>query len=202
MNKSTYILFIVCVASSLCSCVPVLFSAAGTGIKVANEERSVGSAVDDVTIWTKIKSDLLQKNVDDMFATIDVKVTEGRVLLTGTVPSPEAKLEVTRIAWAQNGTKEVINDLQIAQRTGKLAVKEYSLDTWITAQIKSRLLIDEQIRSVNYSIETIDKEVYLIGIAQDQVELDRVVAVARSVRYVEKVVSYVRLKNSPLRQRS
>ncbi|MDD9361414.1 MAG: BON domain-containing protein, partial [Anaplasma sp.] len=41
--------------------------------------------------------------------------------------------------------------------------------------------------------------VYLMGIAQSQKELNAVVAIAKRVRGVKQVISYVRLKYSRLR---
>lgn len=180
-------------------CFPIVLGAATTtGVTIA-QERTVGDAVDDATIWTKIKSDMLQKNVE-MFRLVDVKVTEGRVLLTGSVPTAEAKIESVRIAWNQRGVKEVMNEMKVASPTGKVAFKNYTLDTWITAQIKSKLLLDKEIRSVNYSIETVDQVVYIMGIALNQHELDKVTNLAGTVKYVERVISYVRVRGSKLRQ--
>ena len=53
---------------------------------------------------------------------------------------------------------------------------------------------------VNYSIETINGVIYVMGIAQSQDELDRVVNHARNISGVQRVVSYVRLKDDPKRR--
>ena len=47
---------------------------------------------------------------------------------------------------------------------------------------------------VNYSVETVNGIVYLIGIAQDEGELTRVTDYARNIGGVVKVVSHVRMK--------
>ncbi|RYE14641.1 MAG: BON domain-containing protein, partial [Rickettsiales bacterium] len=88
---------------------------------------------------------------------------------------------------------EVINEINIAEPTNKLAIKDYSIDSWITTQIKARLLINKYIRSVNYNIETVDKTVYLFGIAQNDEESKSVSSIASTTKYVKHVISHVKL---------
>lgn len=178
-------------------CLPAMIGAAATTGRTISEERTVGDAVDDTTIWAKIKSDLLQQDVNNLFNQIDVKVNEGRVLMTGSVRSQEVRAKAVKIAWSQRGVKEVIDELTLAIPTGELAIKDYSKDTWITTQITSALLLNKDIYSVNYTVETIDGIVYLMGIAQDETELNMVTNIAGTVKYVKKVVSHVRVKNTP-----
>lgn len=181
-------------------CLPAVIGAAATTGRTISEERTVGDAVDDTTIWAKIKSDLLQQDVNNLFNQIDVKVNEGRVLMTGSVRSQEVRAKAVKIAWSQRGVKEVIDELTLAIPTGELAIKDYSKDTWITTQITSALLLNKDIYSVNYNVETIDGIVYLMGIAQDETELNMVTNIAGTVKYVKKVVSHVRVKNTPKQQ--
>jgi osmotically-inducible protein OsmY len=68
-------------------------------------------------------------------------------------------------------------------------------------ELRSRLLFAKNIQSVNYSIEAVNGTVYLLGVAQDQAELDRVLDVARNVNYVRRVVSHVLMKDDPRRFR-
>jgi osmotically-inducible protein OsmY len=184
---------------TITACVPVVLgTATATGVSIA-QERTVGDAVDDATLWTKINNDLLQKDVN-LFGKVSVKVTEGRVLLTGSVSQPQHRVEAVRIAWQQRGVKEVINELTIENTSGTQAMQQYGNDAWITTQLKSKLLFNKDIRSVNYSVDTVAGVVYLMGIAQDKQELDRVTDIAGTIKYVQKVVSFVRIKNAPLRQ--
>jgi len=195
-----YLPFIACMVFPIVGCVPLVVGGAATttGVGIA-QERSMGEAVDDTIITTKIKSDLLQKDFDNLFSHVNVKVTEGRVLLTGSVPKPEMRVEVVRIAWNQSGVKEVINELKIEEPDGKLAVKDYSTDVWITTQLKSKLLFNADIHSVNYSVDTIDGVVYLMGIARSKEELDKVTNIAGTIKYVQRVISYVRLEGKQYR---
>lgn len=177
-------------------CFTVATTAAGEGVAVAAQERSVGRAVDDAGILVGLKERFLSSNSNDLFANVLVKVVEGRVLLTGNVDKPETQIEAVRLAWTVGGVREVINEIQVNDTS---SIVDYSRDVWISTQIRTKLLVTKNIRSVNYSIITVNQVVYITGIAQDQLELDRVTTVASTTSYVQKVVSYVRLKSDPNR---
>jgi hypothetical protein len=66
-------------------------------------------------------------------------------------------------------------------------------DTWITSEVKSKLVFSN-VRSVNYTIETSNGSVYLIGSARSQAELDHATDLARNIGGVKRVVSYVEVR--------
>ena len=172
----------------------ILGSAATTGIAIA-EERSVGDAVDDLTIRAELNHLFFQEDVE-LYQDVSFSVFEGRVLLKGSVPTPEDRIEAVRIAWQAAGIREVINELQVTDEGGIL---DYARETWISAQLKGRLLVDADVLSINYSIETVNGTVYLLGIAQDEAELVRVIEHARGIENVKRVVSHVVVKDDPRR---
>jgi osmotically-inducible protein OsmY len=55
-------------------------------------------------------------------------------------------------------------------------------------------MLDKYVQSINYNIDTVNGNVYLMGVAQDQRELARVMEYARNADHVHNVVSYVRLR--------
>lgn len=167
-------------------------AAATTGIAVA-QERSVGAALDDTTTQVNIQG-LLLKRDEALFVRVGVEVLEGRVLLTGVVPTPDDRVEAATIAWRSAGVREVINELQVVDRS---SVVNYAKDTWITTQLRTKMLADSEIYDINYSVETVNGAVYLLGIARKQAELDRVTNYARNIAGVAKVVSHVRVQNDP-----
>lgn len=177
-------------------CVSVATSAATETAVVIAQERSVGNAIDDAGMLAQIKHLYLQNDTNDLFINVLVKVVEGRVLLTGNVDKPNTQIEAVRLAWTVNGVREVINEIQINDQSSFV---NYARDVWISTQIRSRLLLTKGIRSINYSVITVNQTVYLMGIAQNQLELDRATTVASTTSYVNKVVSYVRLKTDPNR---
>lgn len=167
-------------------------AAATGGITVA-QERSVKDAVGDAAIRLAINDLWLQESVD-LYQRLGLSVNEGRVLVTGRVPTPEDRLTAIRLAWQADGVREVINEVEVADNDG---IGGYARDAWIAAQLRTRLTFDTSIRAINYSVETVGGTIYLMGIAQDPAELERVVSHARRIPYVRQVISYVRLKDQP-----
>ncbi len=182
-------------AVALAGCTSLIVGgAATTGVAVA-QERSVGAAIDDTTIRFDINRRLFDES-DILFAGVSLAVVEGRVLLTGNVPTPEDRVTSVRLAWLAPGVKEVINEISINDHSGFI---DYFKDVGITGRLRFELLRDGDIKDINYTIETQNAVVYLMGIAQDQSELDRVVNHARNIPGVKKVVSYAVLKDDPRR---
>ena len=165
---------------------------ATAGVAVA-QERSVGNALDDGVITITVSSNLLQYNID-LFQAVDVEVVEGRVLLTGKVEQPDHRVQAVRLAWLADGVVEVLNEIQVTDEGG---IVNYARDTWIGTQLRTKLLLDMAVRAINYNIEVVNGVVYMIGIARDQGELERVTNHARTIKNVIKVVSHVRIVGAP-----
>ena len=153
----------------------------------------LGGAANDTAIRAEINY-LWLKHSEPMYTALSLNVHEARVLLTGTVETQEMRLDAVRLAWQATGVKEIINEIRIGDESG---IASYASDTWISTQLKTKLLFNKNVSSINYTVETVDGTVYLMGIAQNQDELDRVTATARSLSNVRKVISYVRVKTEP-----
>jgi osmotically-inducible protein OsmY len=180
---------------ALAGCVTAVAGAAATGGVVAAQERSVGDAVDDLTIRTTLNELFFRESVE-LFNAVSFSVVEGRVLLKGAVARPEDRVKATQLSWRATGVREVINEIQVTNQ-GDFA--DYASDTWISSQLKTKMLFAKDVLSINYSVETVNGVIYLMGIAQDQKELDLVIALARDVPDVREVVSHVMLKSDPSR---
>lgn len=189
---------LVALAGALSGCVGVAVTGGATAATAAAQERGFRGAVDDTVIRARI-NDLWLQHSAEMFQNVSLQVTEGRVLLTGKVKEPQMRLDAVRLAWQAEGVAEVINEIQVTSEGG---VGSYTRDTVISSELKSRMLFDKQIASINYSVETVGQIVYLMGIAQNQSELDRVINHARNISYVRRVVSHVKLKDDPTRKKS
>jgi len=176
----------------LSACSPVSM-VAGMGATVgvaASQEGGIRGAVTDSAIQLKI-TDLWLKHDFDMYRKLSLTVKEGRVLITGSVPDPDMRVEAVRLAWQADGVKQVLNEISVDKGGG---IKGSVTDTWITTDLRTRLMFDKYIESINYNVDTASGTVYLMGIAQDQKELDRVIDYARNTEHVNNVVSYVRLR--------
>lgn len=174
------------------ACTPI-GAAVGTGAVVgtaASKEGGVGQAWTDTRIEAYISDAWFRYNVE-MFRKLDLTVREGRVMITGVVQKPEWRVDAVRLAWQAPGVRQVINEIRIENSEG---VSGYARDSWISTQLKTKLIFDKDVRSIDYSFDCVGSVVYLMGIARDQEELDRVIAHARGISYVKEVVSYVRLR--------
>ncbi|MBC8269589.1 MAG: BON domain-containing protein [Rhodospirillaceae bacterium] len=185
-------LFILLALLGLGACDPVsltLGAGAATGV-AAYQERGIEGVARDSAIEARIFKLWAQRD-KNMVVHMSIEVYESRALLTGIARTEQERADAVGMAWKADGVKDVINEIVVGEAPG---LGEVARDTAITAELKSRLTFDGDILAVNYAIETVRGVVFLLGIAQDQVELDRVIAQARNISYVKRVVSYVQLK--------
>jgi osmotically-inducible protein OsmY len=183
--------------STLSGCTPMsaaLGAGAATGVAVA-QEGGIGQAVTDKAIYIKV-SDLWMKSSFDMYRNLTLTVKEGRVLVAGSVPTPDMRVTAIRLAWQAEGVRQVINEVKVDNESaGALdGVGNYVTDTFISGNVKTKILFDQDVQSINYTVDTVNSTVYIMGIAQNQKELDRVLHAARTTQYVKNVVSYARLR--------
>lgn len=202
MRHSPSLLFLAAVLAlplSLIGCTPVgvAVGAGATVGSVALEERGFEQGVKDRVTEAAISKSLFDYNLD-AFGDVGVEVVEGRVLLTGRVDQPEHRVEAVRFAWQEEGVVEVINEIRVGTSDDGLA--DRGKDAWIATQLRTKITLDSQVKAVNYSAEVVDGTVYLFGIAQNESELKRVVAHARTIENVRRIVpDYVRMKDDPSR---
>ena len=160
-------------------------------VLIDKEERSFNNFVEDTIIVAQLKNAYFSNN-EKIFFNVSVEVTEGRVLLTGSVEQIDERIEATKLAWGIEGVNEVINEIQISNDEGIL---DYADDLIMKTKINAKLLLDKDILNLNYSVEVVNGIVYLIGIAQSQEELNSVINISENTYGVENVISYVRLKD-------
>jgi len=160
-------------------------------VLIDKEERSFNNFVEDTIIVAQLKNAYFSNN-EKIFFNVSVEVTEGRVLLTGSVEQIDERIEATKLAWGIEGVNEVINEIQISNDEGIL---DYADDLIMKTKINAKLLLNKDILNLNYSVEVVNGIVYLIGIAQSQEELNSVINISENTYGVENVISYVRLKD-------
>jgi len=176
--------------TNLTGCVGMIIGGAATAGVAAYQERGIKGFAADTETATKVRTKILEAD-NQLFNDVGVEVYEGRVLLTGRVPSEEKRAEAVRISWSVVDVKDVINEVAVSENP----FSDLANDTWITTKLKSKMTFDKDILAINYSIETVGAVIYLIGIAQDKAELQRVLNHARSIDYVKRVVNHVRIKD-------
>ena len=175
-------------------CAQVAVGGISKSVLVAKEERTVGTFIDDTVIAARLKN-LYFNNNEKIFFNVDVEVNEGRVLLTGTVETSDIRIEATKLAWGISDVVTVINEIQISDNDNIL---DYADDLVITTKINAKLLINKEINNLNYNIDTVNKIVYVIGIAQNKNELANVIDIINNVYGVKEVINYVRLKEDSI----
>jgi osmotically-inducible protein OsmY len=179
----------------LSGCVWVAATGAVAGVSAARQERTIGNAIDDVRIKTTLDGKLA-KDSPGLYLSVSTTVVEGRVLLAGRVSKPEDRLNATRVAWSVEGVRKVDNDIEVSDFFGWL---DGPADFIMRTRLAATLLADESIKDVNYTTDVVHGVVYLMGVAQDKDELERVVAHAEKVNGVKRVENYVVLKSDPIR---
>ena len=162
----------------------------------ASEERSIKSAATDLAIRTHINGLWFDYN-EALLTRVDISISEGRVLLTGRVPTAQQRLDAVRLAWKASGVTEVINEIRVSETN---SASDFARDSWISAQLRTTLALDEKVNSINYTIDTVGGAVYLMGIAGSGEEVARVRNHARQIKYVRRVVNYVIMKTDSRRK--
>jgi osmotically-inducible protein OsmY len=187
---ATRLLILLFLCAQVAGCVTLASGAASETAYVTSQERSVSDASADARIRLTVSQKLLQTSTQ-LFTQVDITVVEGRVLLTGNVMHAADRVKAVQLVWQVPGVRQVQNELKIHNGTG---VGGYAHDSWIIAKLRTRMILEKHVLSINYNIDCVNGVVYLMGIAQDPDELGRVMHLARDTAGVTDVVSYVRLK--------
>ena len=184
--------FLILLQLFLSSCSPMgaIVTTTSAGAVVAESDRTVGEAVDDAAIKIKI-AEKFAKSKSGIFLDVDTTIRVGTVLLTGIVDTQEIRIEAVRKVWEVNGVREVINEIEIGDKT---TIKEYANDLWITTQVKGMAAKTIGLRSLSYNFETIKGKVYIAGITRRPEQLDQIIEVIKTIKGVKEIVNYVIIK--------
>jgi osmotically-inducible protein OsmY len=177
-------------AALLPGCIPVIAAGGAASGYAMAQERGPVQQVKDSGIKASI-THLWDEANPEMASQLDANVYDGQVLITGTVANPEWSVDAVRLAWQAEGVKQVNSEIQVADKS---TLTDQARDTWITTRLRTAILTDGKIRSLNYSIETVNGVVYLMGSARTQGELDLVTNYARNIPNVKRVVSYATVR--------
>ena len=159
----------------------------GTGVSVALDPRTLGTQIDDSIMQKSLTARILAKD-KKYFLSIKSKVLDGRIFITGKVDSPEEKLQITKIAWETRGARSVRNDVKIKK---EFNFKQSAKDLLITAQLRTALIVNKNVKATNYQIDTYKKEIYVYGIALTSEEKDLVISEAKEILDVKNVIASI-----------
>ena len=161
----------------------------GTGVSVALDPRTVGTQIDDSIMQKTISAKILTRDKKHIIS-VKTKVLDGRIFITGKVDNPEEKLIITKLAWETKGARSVRNDIKIKE---EFKFKQSAKDLLITSQLRTALILNKNIKSTNYQIDTYKKKIYIYGIALTAEEKDLVISEAKEILDVEDVISSILL---------
>ena len=186
MKKIISLTFIILI---LTGCATGNLSTFGKGVSIGFDPRTVGMQIDD-TLMQKSLVARLTLAEKKYFLFIQVEILDGRIFLTGKVDEPEEKIKITKIAWETKGVRSVKNAIEIK---GKSNFKSTGKDVLITAQLRTALLFNKLTKSGNYTLETINKKIYIFGIAKDDEEKKEVIKEAEKIYDVKEIVPTIYL---------
>jgi len=171
------------------SCGKSSFSTFGRGVSIGFDARTVGMQIDDTIMQKNLiaRLTLAQKKY---FLSIQAEVLDGQIFLTGKVNEPEEKIKITKLAWETKGVRSVKNAIAIK---GQSNFKSTAKDILITSQLRTALIFNKVIKSGNYTLETINKKVYIFGIAINNEEKKEVISEAKKIYDVDEVVPTIYL---------
>ena len=155
----------------------------GAGVDITFDPRTIGMQIDD-TIMQKNLSARLALAEKKYFLTIQSEVRDGNIFLSGKVEEPEEKIKITKMAWETKGVRSVKNAITIK---GQSNFKSTAKDILITSQLRSALIFNKKTKARNYTLETINKNIYIFGIAMDKDEEKEVIEEANKIYDVEKI---------------
>ena len=169
--------------------IPVFLTLTLAACAAVQPERSIGRDIDDTNASLSIKAAMTRAEGYALDG-VDVEVTDGLALLTGTAPREEDSRQAECLAWSALAVRAVENEITVANAS---TLRDGARDSWITQQVRGRLLRDRSVRSVNYNVEAENGRVFLLGVARTRGELERAAQHASLVDGVTDVITFVRV---------
>jgi osmotically-inducible protein OsmY len=155
----------------------------GAGVDITFDPRTIGMQIDD-TIMQKNLSARLALTNKKYFLLIQSEVLDGNIFLSGKVDEPEEKIKITKMAWETKGVRAVKNAITIK---GQSNFKNTAKDILITSQLRTSLIFNKKTKARNYTLETINKNIYIFGIAMNAEEKKEVINEANKIYDVKEI---------------
>ena len=193
------ILIILSVLIILSSCVGSSTSGVfGSGVSIALDPRTLGTQIDDSIMQKNLQArlTLLEKKY---FIKLSIKVLDGRIFLGGKVDEPEEKLRITKMAWETKGVRSVKNNIKIKQ---EFSFKNTAIDVLITAQLRTALILNKNVKAANFNIDTVNQKTYIFGIAYTEDEKKEIIQEAKQIVDLKELVTSILLVSELSRQRN
>tara|TARA_B100000795_G_scaffold206372_1_gene159866 strand:- start:1864 stop:2457 length:594 start_codon:yes stop_codon:yes gene_type:complete len=159
----------------------------GTGVSIALDPRSLGTQIDDSVMQKNLSARLIMRDKSYLLS-LNTKVLDGRIFLTGKIESPEEKLYITKLAWETLGVRSVRNDIKIKE---VFNFGQSAKDLLITSQLRTAIIFNKKIKASNYQIDTYKKKIFIYGIALTSEERREIINEAKEILDVEDVIASI-----------
>jgi len=161
----------------------------GTGVSVAFDPRTLGTQIDDSIMQKNLLARLTLEE-KKYLVKLSIKVLDGRIFLSGKVDEPEEKLKITKMAWETKGARSVKNNIIIKQ---KFSLKNTTIDILITSQLRAAFILNKNIKSANFNIDTVNQKTYVFGIAHSNDEKKEIIQEAKLIVDLKELVTSILL---------
>ena len=195
LNRKQFFIYffsLMVLSTLLKGCAPAAITAGIAGVSASESEKGLGTTINDTIIHASITETMFKKDVNKYIG-INIHVDDGIVILTGKVDTPEIRINATRMAWGPRGVVEVINEIQV---TEKSSIKDTAKDLAATTSIRGNLVADKNIKSVNFNVDVVNGVAYLSGVARSEQEMNLVIAYTKETRYINQLVNYIQLSET------
>ena len=162
----------------------------GSGVSIALDPRSLGTQIDDSIMRRSLSARLILVREKKYLFSVNAKVLDGKIFLTGKVDDPEEKLRLTKLAWETKGARSVRNDIKIKE---KFNFKQSIKDLLITSQLRTALIFNKKTKATNYQIDTYKKKIFIYGISVTADEKKEVIKEAKEIPDVKDVIESILL---------
>ena len=194
MKNITVLFLLVLLSACIGSSTSGIF---GSGVSIALDPRTLGTQIDDSIMQKNLVARLVLSE-KKYLVKISIKVLDGIIFLGGKVDEPEEKLKITKMAWETKGARSVKNNIAIKQ---KFSFKNIVTDVLITSQLRTALILNKNVKAVNFNIDTINQKIYVFGIAHDENEKKEIIQEAKQIVDVKEVVTSILMVSDLSRQR-
>ena len=203
-NKYNILFLCLILVTVLSSCTKTVVKSSDIANKITRLYRDSNQVKSDLMIEEQIKdsiddekSDFLNRNNLADFAYYDVKVMEGRVMLTGVAFDSKTKTFLANKVMNNLKVRSLLNEIVVKEKKSLFSTK--ISDYFLEKNIHMKIFFKSKIKSLNYEVSVVDSIAYVIGIAEDQEELELLLNLISTIRGIEKVVSHIITIDSKLK---
>ena len=167
-------------------------SAVSVGAFIGNagtSSKGIKKSFSDTYLKTKVLAKISLLDIKNI-TNISVNVSRGTILYTGYVMSAEKRLLIVKKTWEVEGVKKIINELKIDD---DVPLSRRTNDFILRSKISTRLLFKSGINSNNFSVDVVDGEVYVIGLADNINEKAEIEKFLSGMTDIKKLITIIEI---------